>query len=123
MEAHDVQPKKMPREIIFLPKGPRKGVDSDPILRLAQNSRRIPPSSLVPPRNSSALLSFVLFLNKVLAALVSVVRRRRNLYKDLEKTVNELEKSALITDEKLLALKKWTENQSDSAKRERQKSE
>lgn len=110
MEQHNTRAKITPGKIVFLPQKPEEEIHSDPVLRLAQNSRRIPPATFVPRRGSSIFRSCVLFLKKVAAALVSPGRKQPNLYEGLENTINEIEEGAQKLDEKLLTLKSRAES-------------
>jgi hypothetical protein len=119
MKKHNLHSRIGPREIIVFPKKQKEGSQPDAVLRLAQNSRRIPSSSFVPRSSSSIFLSCALFLNKILTALISLGRRKRNLYEELENTINRIEEGAQKTDEKLLALKNRAEKQREVSKNQR----
>ena len=121
MKEHKTRSKVKPREIAFVPEKPKRGIHSNPIYRLAQNSRRVPPSAFVIQRDSSIFLSFVLVLNKVWVACISRRRIEQNLYEELAHTINEIEEGAQKTDEELSALKNHIKNQYEVSKNDGRK--
>ena len=112
-EKHKIRPRVKPREIKLSPEKPKKEIYSDPIFRLAQNSRRVPTSAHFGQRRSSIFLSFTLVLNRIWIACISQGRKKRNLYEELANTIDEIEEGDQEIHEKLSALKNRIENQGE----------
>jgi len=110
MKINETPPKVRPIGTAFPHEKPEKGIDSDPIFRLIQNSRRIPPSSSVTRRDLSIFLSFAREFGKALVAWISRRRKKRNLYEELANTVNEIEEGSQKANEELSALENRIEN-------------
>ena len=99
-----------------------KGIHPDPIFRLIQNSRRIPPSSLVPQRDSSTLLSFVRVFGKAFVVWISQRRKKRDLYERLAQTVDEIASDPPELFEELAAGEKPHRGKSRTSKVDRKAS-
>jgi hypothetical protein len=121
MKKHHIRSRVKPGQIKLSSEKPKTGVSSDPIFRLLQNSRRVPPSAYIPRRDSSFFHSLALTSNKVWSAFISRRRRKRNLYEELENTIDELEDGTQMTDEKLSALKNRIKHQDGVSKSEERK--
>ncbi len=86
------------------------------MLRLLQNSWRVPPSAYLTQRSPSIPLSIALALHKVWVACISWGRRKPNLYEELAHTINEIEEDSQETDEELSALKNRAKDQNEVIK-------
>jgi hypothetical protein len=116
VEKQKIRSKVKPREIVSPLQKPGTGIHSDPIFRLAQNSRRIPPSSFITQRKSSIFLSVARVIGEVWDAWSSRRSRKRNLYEELANTMAAIEKGTQESDKKLLALKGSIENRHKATK-------
>jgi hypothetical protein len=94
MKPKRTRSKIKPKRTALSHKKREQVTDSDPIFRLIQNSRSIPPSSFASRRDSSVLLSFARSIGKALVAWISGRRKKQNLYERLAKTVDEIASDA-----------------------------
>ena len=116
MKINETRPKVRPIGTALPHEKTEKGIDSDPIFRLIQNSRRISPSSFVTRRDPSISLSFARAFGKVLVAWISRRKKKRNLYEELANTINEIEEESQKANEELSALKHRIENRCKATK-------
>jgi hypothetical protein len=103
MKTNQVSPKIKSTGTAFRPKKPERDIDSEHILRLLQNSRRVAPPPPVARRESSILFSLARAIGKVVGAWIPRRSRKKNLYERLADTVDGIANDPPRLYEKLAA--------------------